>query len=657
MGRSIDATFDVNVDVEGHHATWLTAGYPPEEEGEFAGVLYFDVLDPDRNATDYVQIPGPPGPAGEDGQDGTNIPDGFHLPLGETASDGSFDLEGDVDLTATTPVSLAIALVNGALKELRDEFDEFDPDVEVDGYHVPLGDVSSHGDGDFGDGAIALNPDMPVTEAVDRLNEILGLLVPAQPPEFPNAALSVSNAAGTSPRLVSGATDNAGSTIAAGDAVTRITASGVSSNTFGDVGPGDSGTVAALINGVTVGSRALTGAGDAGSYGGLVISDQKDYPVSTPGFWKSVDIALNAAAAAVGVNKARITHSGAGATNEVFFVRDSVTGAPAVTGASISLIGNGTLAYSSGVPHFGNGASVSATFSISNLSGQTYYGGADPFVISGPVIASKTVTYADMGVTVPIAANVTGATAMTAQTVAIDGTGHTSGKLSGTARNVNGSSAATDLNGATILIKRGSAGARIDENSVGVSGLGSTPNANAAVRVGLGAGDKPAGTPSAWDSSAAIATHDATVVAGILKHDQINYAASYLPAGPNLSTGRSGAQYVTFSFQRAARSTFKINVTGSYAGCWVRLPGASDDQPNAVNGWWDGFKLYDGSGVPGESGDTDAGCALGTAMTGGSGAFTITFGTESSTNADGNEILVRFRLNAGQTITALSFSN
>ncbi len=61
--------------------------------------------------------------------------------------------------------------------------------------------------------------------------------------------------------------------------------------------------------------------------------------------------------------------------------------------------------------------------------------------------------------------------------------------------------------------------------------------------------------------------------------------------------------------------------------------------------------------MPGETGDPQAGCAAGTVMTGGSGAFSITFGTQSSTNATDNVILVRFKLNVGQQITALNFSS
>jgi hypothetical protein len=105
---------------------------------------------------------------------------------------------------------------------------------------------------------------------------------------------------------------------------------------------------------------------------------------------------------------------------------------------------------------------------------------------------------------------------------------------------------------------------------------------------------------------------------------------------------------------------FKINITGTYIGCWIKLPGVTDDAaiaPNALNGWLDASLSYDGSGVPGEAGDTAAGCAVGTVMGGGSGSFTITFGTQTSSNATGNEILVRLKLNANQSVTALTFSN
>ena len=526
-----------------------------------------------------------------------------------------------------------------------------------DGFQLVLGDVVEYGDGSWTPGAVPLNNNTKVSDAVDSLNEILGKLVPSAPPAFPNGALSVSNSTGNSPRLASGTPDAANSGLTAGAAVTRITAAGVSSNTFEDVGPGESGTVQLLMNGTVLGSRTLTGTNDGGTYAGLVIADQKDFPVSTPGFWKSIDVSVSTAAASVGVNKFKVNHTGSGETNEVVFVRDSLTAKPALSAGTVAQAAEGTLAYSSGVPHYGDNASLTVGVSISNLAGETYYGGTDPLIISGTndIISSDTHTYAALGIATPIARNTTAATAITPVSVAIDGNVHNSGTIQGVARNVNGASAATNIASTTILVKRGTT-SRIDEMSVPVSGLGTSPNSNNAVRVSLSGGDKPTDAAAAWVQSNALATHEAAVVAGVLGHNVVNYTTGYLPAGPDLSVGRSGAQYVTFRFNRTALSQFKINVTGSYSGCWIKLPGVSDAQPNG-GGWWNGFAPYDGAGVPGETGDTVAGCAAGTVMSGNSGTFTMTFGTQSSTNATGNAILVRFRLNAGQSITALSFTN
>ena len=165
---------------------------------------------------------------------------------------------------------------------------------------------------------------------------------------------------------------------------------------------------------------------------------------------------------------------------------------------------------------------------------------------------------------------------------------------------------------------------------------------------------------TAWDQTAALNIAEAAVSAGVLLHDQTDYSKSFLPVGPNYSVGRTGAQYITVEFARSAVSTFKINVTGTYAGCWVRLPGVTNNpaiSPAAVGGWLDASKAYDGAGVPGEAGDTLAGCAQGALMAGQSGSYTITFGPQTSTNANGNRIQVRIRLNAGQSITSLGFSN
>ncbi|UTC29860.1 hypothetical protein BAJUN_02300 [Bajunvirus bajun] len=627
MARRIDITADVNTDVEAHRIMRLRAVGPYPEEGEFCGLLFAG----ERGSEGYVPVS-----ITVQGAD-----DATQLKMGA----GVYS-DGAVLITENTKVNVAIDLINEKLLEVSQQ----EPPA-TDGFHLVLGDVVADGDGTWAGGAVMLTDDMPISEGIDRLNEVLGRLVPAGPPAFPNGSLTISNTSGSQARLAAGYTDNdLAGTVLPGTAVTRVTAAFVNSNTFNDVGPGDTGTIGVSLNGALAVSIALDGT-DVGTYSGLNILDQKDFPVGTPGFWKSLDVLLSGFAVPVGLNAVQIAHTGGGATNTVVVMRDPMTSNPAISAGSVvqAVGGPGTVAYSSGVPHYGADAYLTVGMSISNLAGETYYGGGDPIQFSGPVISTKTIGYAAADIDAPIARNTLAPVAIEPQTISVDGTGHLSGKISGTARNVNGS-ATQDLGGPTILIKRGSAGARIDETSV-------PGPAVTAVRKGQAAGPTPAGVPAAWTQNTVPATHEATVVAGVLAHDQTNYSTGYLPAGPDLSAGRAGAQYVTFSFSRAALSAFKINVTGSYADCRIRLPGASDLAPNAPNGWWNAFKPYDGAGVPGEQGDADAGCALGSPMNGASGTFNITFGTQSSTNATGNEILIRFRLDAGQSISALSFSN
>ena len=103
-------------------------------------------------------------------------------------------------------------------------------------------------------------------------------------------------------------------------------------------------------------------------------------------------------------------------------------------------------------------------------------------------------------------------------------------------------------------------------------------------------------------------------------------------------------------------SSFKIVVTGSYGGCWVCMPDNSawNTSLSGKNGWADMFIAYRGSGVPTTA---QPGCAVGTVMSGSSGTFNCTFGTESTSNASSPyRILIRWRLDAGDSITAMSYT-
>lgn len=110
MANSIDCNFDVNVDVDAYHSTYLTAGSPPVEEGEFAGALYFDEYDGTDNVVDIVVVQGP------------SADNGYELPLGGVATNGDGDFgDGVVPLDAAMSVSEAIDRINEEVKRIDDE--------------------------------------------------------------------------------------------------------------------------------------------------------------------------------------------------------------------------------------------------------------------------------------------------------------------------------------------------------------------------------------------------------------------------------------------------------------------------------------------------------------------------------------------------------
>lgn len=536
-----------------------------------------------------------------------------------------------------------------------------------DGMDLPLGAPT---DGSLALGAVPLGVTDTVTDAIDGLNEVLAKLVPSQPLNFPGGqTLSLSTANTTTHFLASGVTDNtAGGTLpaTAGQSVTRVTAATVTTTTINDTGPGDTGTITAYVNNTAAGAVTLASTIQTGNLdnGSLRVNDNKDFPTNTPGFWQSVDALIQNAAAAVGWNRLRIAHSAAGQTNEVYFVRDNNTASPAVAGGTVAEAALGTVAYSSSVPHYNTGASLTISgLTMTNLAGTTYLNG-NPISVAGATgnIGTANYSYANVGVTTPIPVNTTAAQSLSALTFAIGGTVTGTDTVRVTGTNINGTGTQT-IASPVILVKRGTNG--VDEMLVPVNGLGSSPVATLAQRVKMVTGDTPTatftGTASDWVVGDPLAAHDAAVVAAVLKYDQTNYSTGYLPVGPNLS-GRDTAQYVTFWFRRTPVSKFDIKVAATgVAGCWVKLVGISDAYSSA-GGWWSMQTPYGGAGTPGDigSGNGSNGCALGGVMPTGSAlatttTYTATFGQVSSSAATNNAILVRFRLNAGQSISALSF--
>ena len=127
----------------------------------------------------------------------------------------------------------------------------------------------------------------------------------------------------------------------------------------------------------------------------------------------------------------------------------------------------------------------------------------------------------------------------------------------------------------------------VDEDAIECT-VGSLTGGSA-TRVKAGAsGDTPSPTYTTWDGNASgtPAVYEAIVRGGDLRHDQTNYASGYLPAGPNLSSGRSGTQYFQFQFIQSAISQFNISYTGSLAGCWVCMPDNSTWTSGLSNTKW-----------------------------------------------------------------------
>lgn len=550
----------------------------------------------------------------------------------------------------------------------------------VVGSAIALGSNSS---GALSSNAVSLTSESTVTNSIAQLNEVLGKLVPASPPAFPGSGtLTLSTATSSGKMCNFSQTDNSGwanLSVVAGTTVSAARVSTYATSTISSVGPGDSGTVTGYLNGSNVGGVLLTGS-SSGTYSNLIIANNQDYHnVSSSvaaGFWYSFDARLSGSSVPAGWNRANIYHSGSGAgTNTITWYYDSSTpGTPTFSNTSISLTAN-NVSYSSTVPHLTTSAQFTIKGNVAKLSGDTYpsavSSGASTLVsgtAGGALSAPTAVTYTSAGVTVPLSRNlyVSSGTAYfetTSNIISGFGSSASGPSLSVNNNYATGSSGAVVVSGTpTILYKTGTSN-NIEETSIPINASVGSGSGSGSRIVNPGSGDTPVYTASATafnSQTSTLQTYDATVVAAVLKHDQTNYSSGYLPIGPDLSTGRSSAQYFTFKFVRSSVSKFDIKYTGTIAGLWVALPGSSIDSTSSLNGWLTMATAYGGSGIPGATspGNGSNGCALGGIATIGSavtnGSYTCTFGTVSSSSTATNEIYVRVKLTSGQTLTALS---
>ena len=396
-----------------------------------------------------------------------------------------------------------------------------------------------------------------------------------------------------------------------------------------------------------------------------------------------------------GVHSLSLSHDVTGSTNNVYAVYDNLTSIPAMdsSGATFHEETNGTLRYVSGVPYYntGNPTFYISGLTVTNLTGQTYRSG-NPVSVgpgtasegSGSVVNTTNQSFADIEGTVSIisggdpVANVGVGGAYSLGNISVDvrnsGSDVVVGPVDFNLTNVNGGSVNSAETSQKVQLWRGSEtidesaipvsdslGAGFDDDGVRITGFGSagdTPTYNSATNYYTG---------SAWSGAVTVAgTQEAINRLNVIKHFTTDLSSGYVPVGPDLNTGRSGAQYFTFAFRRTTMSNFNITLSGTVSGLFIAAPGTDIDDASTLNGWLDASTTYGGAGTPGadtgNGGNGSNGCAFtsgdrivdGTSYS--NDSFTMTLGDQNATNATGNQILVRIKLESGDSLTALSIS-
>lgn len=528
--------------------------------------------------------------------------------------------------------------------------------------------------GDLTSPAIAFDASTSVTDGIALINQLVTRLIPPYPPIFPgNTALTISGF--SSYRMCDfQQQDNTFNSriVPGGTLVSNVRRSSTyTTNVFDNLGPGNSGVLTVYVNGQNAGDVLFDTVSANGTYGDLTITDSKDYSLVTgdaAGFWRSFD-AQASGTVYPGWNDIYLQHSAGSYTDTIGWYYDSSSpGTPSFSNLSIQPLTE-TITYSSTIPHYNTASTFELGVNVSNLSGDMFPTSNVFFtgVAGGCFSAPTSNNYIDVGITYPLPRNFcVGSGSVTVNTTCSIVSGFGSSSVGPSVRVDNsyeiGTQSFTSALSRVVLRKTGTSSS-MEETSVTFGSTVGIGNGAASRIINMGSTDTPSFTSNAntFDSqSSTLETYDATIVGGVLKHDQTNYSSGYLPVGPNLSSGRSGAQYFTFKFVRTSVSKFNIKFTGTIAGLWVALPGSVIDTTSSLNGWLSMSTSYAGSGIPGVNspGNGSNGCALGGTVTLNSPVTnhsrTCTFGTVSSSSTDTNEIYVRIKLTSGQSITALS---
>ena len=538
--------------------------------------------------------------------------------------------------------------------------------------------------GNLTSNALTLTTSSSVSNSIAQLNQVLGKLVPSSPPAFPASQTLSVQSLSTYRMTDFTQTDNTGTggkSVAGGTSVTKVRRSSTyTTNAITNAGPGDSGLITLLLNGVSSGSRALTTSLDGnGTYSNLIITNNVDYNAVdsnvAAGFWSVFTADSAGSSIPAGWNEVQITDSVAGNTGTPDWYYDSSSpGTPQFSAVTFTADATPTLLYSSTVPHYTNATVWEVDFNVNRLSGDmyptsdTFATGSSGGAFSSPASRS----YTQASITTPLLQNLyvaSGNASVSTTASVISGFGSSAGSPSVLVTISYASGVQTLSPGATVLYKTGtsSSASRIEEANVYIGSSIGTGSGLASRIANPGSTDTPSFSASAtlFDSqNGPLQTYDATVVADSLAHSTTDYSTGFLPAGPDL-TGQGASQYFTFRFIRTSVSKFDVKFTGTIAGMWIGLPGSTIDSSSSLNGWVNMSTAYAGSGAPGANtgagGNGSDGCSLGGTVTTGSSvsneSTTATFGTVSSSSTATNEIYVRIKLTSGQSVSALSLES
>ena len=523
------------------------------------------------------------------------------------------------------------------------------------------------------------------------------------------------SSSGSSPYLASGYTDNSSEdSVSVGSSVTRITASSAGSTTESSTMSsfaynGNAGDLTAFVDGSAAGAISLSGGNDAGSNGNLTIVSESDYnslntagsstsfsaSLYSPNLYKGfkAKVAATTSALVTGSHSFKLSHSVTGATNVLSFVKDDLTSTASldISAATLAEASEGSVAYESGIKYYTNNATVTlAGVKAFDWIGQCYRNDSTPFDVasgtnfestSGSAIGSQGYSYASIDGSstflsggTPIAdtgKDSSNKYSLGDVTVNVNGGGNAVEQIRAKLDNVNGTGSYVQITDKKLQTLNSTTG--VNETIAVADSLGATHDDDGKRITGFGtASDTPSFgsstnyyTGSVWSGNQTIAgTQEAVTRFGTLSHFTTDLSSGYLPVGPDLNSGRSGAQYFTFAFRRTAMANFTVRLTGKVSGFFVAAPGTTIDSASGLSGWIDAGVTYGGAGCPGSNTGAGGNGSNGTAFTSGdriidgttysNDTFTLTLGDQNGTDSFGNQVLIRIKLESGDSLTALS---